>query len=74
METDVGQADAEPSDETGDGGHICKPVEHFSCTRADSHVGKEGERRAEGDGDPRKTIFCCFEEYPWGIASSGEAI
>jgi len=74
IETDVGEADARPSDETSDGSHICKPVEYPSCTLVDTHEGKEGEQRAEGEGGVRKTVFCCFEEELWGIASSGEAI
>jgi len=38
VETDVGDGDAEPGQETCDRRHVAQPVEHLAGTRVNAHV------------------------------------
>jgi hypothetical protein len=43
VETNVRDGDAKPGQETCDGRHVGKPVEHFAGTRVNAHKRQQGE-------------------------------
>ena len=71
VKPDIGQADAEPSHETRNGGHVGEPSKDPACTGGYSHECEQGEKGIEDNGDVRQARSGSFEENLWCITGRG---
>lgn len=63
-ESNGGQANADPSEQVGDGRQMQEPVEDHIGATANGQVAEKGEDGREGDADPGKTFPVTLQEYP----------
>lgn len=75
MEADVGDGNAPPGHEAGDGGQVLEPAEDLARRRAlDTHVREEGEHGAEDDGDKGQALLRRAREDLRRVSGDGETV
>ncbi len=71
LEIDVGNADAAPGEELGNGDQVLEPGEDQVGARATAHVGEKTERRSNCDAPVWNTILGALEQEARGLANLG---
>lgn len=74
VETEIGQRDAEPGHETGDGGHVGEPVEHLARASVDAHERQEGEGRRGDERHYGQPVAKGRLEYRGRVSGNREAV
>jgi len=74
VETEIGQTDAEPGHEAGNGGHVGEPVEHLAGASVDAHERQEGERRRSDERRYGQPVAKGRLEYRGRVSGNREAV
>ena len=73
-ESDIGEGDTPPGEETGGGGKVGKVAEDGTSGRLERHVGESGKEGAEDQGDPWETSGAGSRKDLGGLSGKSKTV